>query len=151
VGLPGGVSGRVANALRGLGRTPDPRVWAGSHLDSVPSGSKFDGALGVVSAIEAVERIGSGAVVAFREEETDCTGSRVFVEARDLPIVELYSGAGHDAPILAGAGVPTAMFFVRSLNGGISHSPDELSSAEDVALAVDLLAGAFERLALRRD
>src|SRR5207253_8239894 len=42
---------------------------------------------------------------------------------------ELVSGAGHDAGILANGGVPTAMLFVRSLNGGVSHSPDELSSA----------------------
>jgi acetylornithine deacetylase/succinyl-diaminopimelate desuccinylase-like protein len=51
----------------------------------------------------------------------------------------LISGAGHDAMVLAGAGVPTAMLFVRSLNGGVSHSPDELSSDEDIELAVDAL------------
>ena len=39
------------------------------------------------------------------------------------------------------------MLFVRSLNGGVSHSPDELSSEEDVALAIDVLAGALRRLA----
>ena len=61
-------------------------------------------------------------------------------------MVELPSGAGHDAAVLAAAGVPAAMLFVRSLNGGISHSPDELSSPEDVALAVDVLAGALGRL-----
>jgi allantoate deiminase len=60
---------------------------------------------------------------------------------------ELVSGAGHDAMILAGRGVPAAMLFVRSLNGGVSHSPDELSSAEDVALAVDALTAALARLA----
>jgi acetylornithine deacetylase/succinyl-diaminopimelate desuccinylase-like protein len=43
------------------------------------------------------------------------------------------------------------MLFVRSLNGGVSHSPDELSSAEDIALAVDVLAGALARLASRLD
>jgi acetylornithine deacetylase/succinyl-diaminopimelate desuccinylase-like protein len=43
------------------------------------------------------------------------------------------------------------MLFVRSLNGGISHSPEELSGLEDVALAVDVLAGALERLASRPD
>ena len=48
--------------------------------------------------------------------------------------------------ILAGAGVPTAMLFVRSLNGGISHSPQEESSSEDVQLAVEVLAGALARL-----
>jgi N-carbamoyl-L-amino-acid hydrolase len=51
----------------------------------------------------------------------------------------LVSGAGHDAMVLGSAGVPTAMLFVRSLNGGVSHSPDELTSDEDVALAVDAL------------
>ena len=65
------------------------------------------------------------------------------VAARDLPLVELASGAGHDAGILASAGVDAAMLFVRSLNGGVSHSPDELSSDEDVALAVDVLADAL--------
>ncbi|HEX7310099.1 MAG TPA: M20/M25/M40 family metallo-hydrolase, partial [Gaiellaceae bacterium] len=40
----------------------------------------------------------------------------------------LVSGAGHDAMVLAAAGVPTGMLFVRSLNGGASHSPDELTS-----------------------
>jgi acetylornithine deacetylase/succinyl-diaminopimelate desuccinylase-like protein len=73
------------------------------------------------------------------------------LEQRGLPVVELHSGAGHDAAILAGAGVPTAMLFVRSLNGGISHSPDELSSAEDIGLAVDVLAGALGRLVSRPD
>jgi len=59
---------------------------------------------------------------------------------------ELVSGAGHDAMVLAAAGVPTAMLFVRSLNGGVSHSPDELSSAEDIALAVDALTETLGRL-----
>ena len=40
------------------------------------------------------------------------------------------------------AGRPTRMLFVRSLNDG-SHSPDELSSPEDVELAIDVLAGAL--------
>jgi allantoate deiminase len=278
-----------------IGRASSSAVWTGSHLDSVPQGGKFDGALGVVAGIEAVERAGAGVVVAFRDEERGCVGSNalievgalpdVFVElhieqgpvlerqeaplgvvtsitalargervftgeaghagttpmegrhdalcsaaeyilrARDaaaaiggavatvgtiavepgavnvipglvrltvdarapdrerldtlllelgldvtplldpvqmadqprkalaaeierlgLPLVELPSGAGHDAAVLAGAGVSTAMLFVRSLNGGLSHSPDELSSPEDIALAVDVLAGALAKL-----
>jgi acetylornithine deacetylase/succinyl-diaminopimelate desuccinylase-like protein len=59
----------------------------------------------------------------------------------------LVSGAGHDAMVLAAVGVPTGMLFVRSLNGGVSHSPEELSSEEDVGLAVDVLTRALERLA----
>jgi hypothetical protein len=38
------------------------------------------------------------------------------------------------------------MLFVRSLNGGISHNPAELSSAEDIGLAVDALERALRRL-----
>jgi acetylornithine deacetylase/succinyl-diaminopimelate desuccinylase-like protein len=270
-------------------------VWTGSHLDTVPQGGRFDGALGVVAAIEAVERAGRGTVAIFRGEEVGCVGSRacvgrgglpdaflelhveqgprladagaplgvvsgivgyargeVVVEGRaghagttpmagredalcraaelilrlrdeagaipgavatagrievepgavnvipglarfsvdvrapdqerlnalialagidasqaaspvamsevvrdafraevvrrGLPVVELISGAGHDAGVLAQAGVPSGMLFVRSLNGGVSHSPDELSSEEDVSLAVDVLAGALARL-----
>jgi acetylornithine deacetylase/succinyl-diaminopimelate desuccinylase-like protein len=268
-------------------------VWVGSHLDTVPQGGRFDGALGVVAAVEAVERVGAGSVVVFRGEEVGCIGSRALVaaggplpaaflelhveqgprladqdaplgvvtsivgyaraelffegtaghagttpmesrddalvaaaerilairdaarhiedavatvgeldvepgagnvipsgarisldvrapdrarldalieeigfqpgyrtepvelgercrsvlraaiEARGLPVVELPSGAGHDAGILASAGVDAAMLFVRSLNGGISHSPDELSSEEDIVLAVEVLADAL--------
>ena len=269
--------------------------WVGSHLDSVPQGGRFDGALGVVAAIEVVERVGSGSVVVFRGEEVGCVGSRArvaaggelplaflelhveqgpvlaerdvpvgvvtgivgyargelvldgraghagttpmvgredalvaaageiqrvrdaaleipgavatvgkldvepgganvipsrvrlsldvrapdierldaliasigfvptyrveparfsgdapkalrdAVEARGLPLVELASGAGHDAGILATAGVDAAMLFVRSLAGGVSHSPDELSSDEDVELAIDVLADGLAR------
>jgi acetylornithine deacetylase/succinyl-diaminopimelate desuccinylase-like protein len=266
----------------------DARVWVGSHLDSVPTAGRFDGALGVVAAIEAAARLPSAelAVVVFRAEETGPMGSKqlarfpdAFIElhieqgpvlaslgeplgivttiagqargavtfegradhagttpmgarvdalleaarfilhvrdsARDGTVAtvgaievepnavnvvparvtvsvdarastieqldglvaaigfqpaqrlepavmsgpplaalravlprapELVSGAGHDAMVLALAGVPTAMLFVRSLNGGISHHPDELSSPEDIALAVDALTGALARL-----
>jgi acetylornithine deacetylase/succinyl-diaminopimelate desuccinylase-like protein len=279
-----------------IGRVPGGHreVWTGSHLDTVPGGGRFDGALGVVAGLEAVERLrlpGLG-VVAFRDEERGCTGSRsctarpdAFVElhveqgptllhadaplgivaaivgyvrgrrtfvgsaghagttpmrgrrdalvaaaefvlrARDaasgidgavatvghvtvepggtnvvpgrvvvsvdarapdverldrlaaaleveeatrtepapmseeiravlrdevatlgLPVLELPSGAGHDAGILAARGVPSGMLFVRSLNGGVSHSPDELSSEEDIGVAVDVLEQTLARL-----
>ncbi len=64
-----------------------------------------------------------------------------------LPPAELASGAGHDAMVLAAAGVPTGLLFVRSLAGGASHCPEEETSADDVALAVDVLAAALGRLA----
>ena len=68
---------------------------------------------------------------------------RAAVESVGAPVVELPSGAGHDAGILASAAVDAAMLFVRSLNGGVSHSPDELSADEDVALAIDVLTDAL--------
>ncbi len=86
--------------------------------------------------VQPVE-LGSEARAALREA----------VAGRGLEVVELASGAGHDAGILAAAGVDAGMLFVRSLNGGISHSPDELSSKEDVELAVDVLTDALRRLA----
>jgi acetylornithine deacetylase/succinyl-diaminopimelate desuccinylase-like protein len=71
---------------------------------------------------------------------------RAEVEALGLPVLELPSGAGHDAGILASAGIPAGMLFVRSLNGGVSHNPAELSSPEDIVLAADALTGALRRL-----
>jgi acetylornithine deacetylase/succinyl-diaminopimelate desuccinylase-like protein len=55
----------------------------------------------------------------------------------------LVSGAGHDAMFVPNA----SMLFVRSLNDGVSHHPDELSSAEDIALAIDALVAALDRVA----
>jgi acetylornithine deacetylase/succinyl-diaminopimelate desuccinylase-like protein len=72
---------------------------------------------------------------------------RAEVEALRLPVLELPSGAGHDAGILASAGVPSGMLFVRSQNGGISHNPDELSSPEDIARALAALTGTLGTLA----
>ena len=69
------------------------------------------------------------------------------LERRDLAAPELVSGAGHDAGVLTAAGVRCGMLFVRSGAGGISHSPDEHSDPEDIALAVDVLAAALSRLA----
>ena len=60
---------------------------------------------------------------------------------------ELASGAGHDAGVLARAGVDAAMLFVRAGNGGVSHSPDEACADEDVAVALDVLTDALRRLA----
>jgi allantoate deiminase len=274
-----------------FGRRGDARIWAGSHVDTVPGGGRFDGALGVVAAIEAAERTSVPfAVVAFRDEERGYGGSVAAAAAGGLPdayvelhieqgpelerlgeplgIVtaiagqargevvfegradhagttpmharsdalveaaafvlrvrdaagpgtvatvgnvdvepgaanvvparvtlsvdaraatsedldalvaeigfepvwrtepvamsgaplealravlpgapELVSGAGHDAAVMASAGVPAAMLFVRSLNGGASHSPDELSSADDIELGITALASALGRIA----
>ncbi len=72
---------------------------------------------------------------------------RAVFEVRGLPLVELASGAGHDAGVMGRAGVPSTMLFVRAQNGGVSHSPDEHTTPEDVALAVDVLTDALDRLA----
>jgi len=263
-----------------FGRRGAGRAWAGSHLDSVPTAGRFDGALGVVAAIEAADRLPDRelAVVVFRAEETGPMGSKQITEAPDAflevhieqgPVLaelgeplgvvtsiagqaraavvfeghadhagttpmhmrrdalveaaefilkvraaptggavatvgaievepnavnvvparvtvaidarapteeeldelveaigfepavrnraavmgdafaavlpdapRLVSGAGHDAMIVPNA----SLLFVRSLNGGVSHHPDELSSEQDIALAVDALTAALDRL-----
>ena len=38
------------------------------------------------------------------------------------------------------------MLFVRSLNGGASHSPQELSSPEDIEVALEVLTATLRRL-----
>jgi N-carbamoyl-L-amino-acid hydrolase len=58
----------------------------------------------------------------------------------------LPTAAGHDAGILATAGVPTAMLFVRNPTG-VSHSPDEFAEPDDCRTGVDALAAAVAELA----
>jgi beta-ureidopropionase / N-carbamoyl-L-amino-acid hydrolase len=58
----------------------------------------------------------------------------------------LATGAGHDAGVLALAGVPTAMLFVRNPTG-ISHSPDEHAEEDDCRAGVDALTRVVRRLA----
>lgn len=43
------------SAVLGCGRAGGPTLLLGSHLDSVPYGGRFDGALGVVAALEVLQ------------------------------------------------------------------------------------------------
>jgi hydantoinase/carbamoylase family amidase len=74
-----------------------PAVLVGSHLDTVPKGGRYDGALGVLAALDVVRRLkDEGAslrrplwVVSFNDEEgsrfqTGMLGSRAFVGDLDL-------------------------------------------------------------------
>lgn len=58
-------------------------------------------------------------------------------EDGDWPM--LATQAGHDAGILAEAGIPTAMLFVRNPTG-VSHSPDEHAEMADCLAGVSALA-----------
>lgn len=60
--------------------------------------------------------------------------------APDLP-----TGAGHDAGILAHAGVPAAMLFVRNPTG-VSHSPAEYAEPADCLAGVRALARVLDGL-----
>ena len=90
-------------------------VLVGSHLDTVPRGGRFDGALGVLSALESVRTLKEEGValkrplwiVSFNDEEgsrfqTGMLGSRAFVGDLDLDdwrkrgVDEAMSAAGYD-------------------------------------------------------
>ncbi len=84
--------------LRLEGREPElPPVLAGSHIDSQPTGGKFDGAYGVLAALEAVQAIQEAGVrprrsievVAWTNEEASrfapgMTGSELFTGVKTL-------------------------------------------------------------------
>jgi len=67
------------------------------------------------------------------------------VAADDTPAPVLPTAAGHDAGILATAGIPTAMLFVRNPTG-ISHSPAEHAETEDAHSGVAALTRVIEDL-----
>jgi len=56
------------------------------------------------------------------------------------------TGAGHDAGVLANAGIPAAMIFVRNPSG-VSHSPAEHAERADCLAGVDALAAVLAELA----
>jgi N-carbamoyl-L-amino-acid hydrolase len=73
--------------------------------------------------------------------------ARRVAAVRDGPARPLLpTAAGHDAGILSGAGIPTAMLFVRNPTG-VSHSPAEACSTEDCLQGVTALADAVADLA----
>ena len=65
-------------------------------------------------------------------------------EGGDWPVIP--TQAGHDAGILAAAGIPTAMLFVRNPTG-VSHAPVEHAETADCLVGVSALADTLERLA----
>lgn len=93
-------------------------VAVGSHLDTVPRGGRFDGALGVISGLEAIRRLKTSGfspsrpvwLVSFTDEEgarfrTTMLGSRAFVGESLDELADARDAAGttvRDAMALAG-------------------------------------------------
>ncbi|EHH67406.1 Zn-dependent hydrolase [Gluconobacter morbifer] len=77
-------------------------------------------------------------------DETLQAQTQVLAAKMGLPVLLMPSGAGHDAAVFAGQGVPTEMLFVRNANG--SHNPDESMEMDDFMQGVGLL----ERLLRKR-
>jgi len=85
-------------------------------------------------------------VAAAVESWTDVTrfDTAIAQAAGDLP--RLWSGAGHDAGVLALAGIPSAMLLVRNPTG-VSHSPEEHAEDSDAADGVAALTEVLRRAA----
>jgi beta-ureidopropionase / N-carbamoyl-L-amino-acid hydrolase len=104
--------------------------------------------IGVRAVVEAV-----GAQCGTLPVEESWTPETIFDERlaqrlsamlEDAPM--LATGAGHDAGVLATAGLPAAMLFVRNPTG-ISHSPAEFAEREDCHRGVEALSVVTEELA----
>jgi allantoate deiminase len=66
------------------------------------------------------------------------------ISSEGFRVMEVASGAGHDAVSLA-AIAPVAMLFVRCRDG-ISHNPAESVTTEDVSVAIRVLASFLDRV-----
>jgi N-carbamoyl-L-amino-acid hydrolase len=80
-----------------------PPLVIGSHTDTVPDGGRFDGALGVLAAIEVARALGEGGVdlrhplevVDFQNEEGGLVGSRIVAGLVDLDSLDLVAVSGY--------------------------------------------------------
>jgi N-carbamoyl-L-amino-acid hydrolase len=102
------------------------------------------------TVVQIEEEVSSSGAVLTEESRTPQTAfddglvSRLASLLGDAPVMS--TGAGHDAGILANAGVPAAMIFVRNPTG-VSHSPAEWAEPEDCLAGVAALATVLADLA----
>ncbi|HXV60688.1 MAG TPA: Zn-dependent hydrolase [Vicinamibacteria bacterium] len=93
----GNIIGRRAGGEDGL-----PPILFGSHIDSVPGGGNYDGDVGVIGAIEAVELMNEHGietrhpleVVSFTDEEGYLTGSRAMVGSLTEDAMQVVTHSG---------------------------------------------------------
>jgi allantoate deiminase len=119
-------------------RAPDDAALAGLEAVIAAAADRAAAAAGCSARVVAAAR--SPAVAC-----SPAVTAALRAAAPDAPA--LASGAGHDAQLLAAAGVPAGMLFVRSLAGGVSHSPREETAATDVERAIAVLERALAALA----
>lgn len=133
----GGVAtcGRVRVVPNGVNAVPSHVTMS---LDA--RASEPDTVRAILADVRAVVAAHDGELV--EESWTDATpfpGELMRRTADLLGAPVLDTGAGHDAGILAAAGVPAAMIFVRNPTG-ISHSPAEHAERDDCLAGVAALA-----------
>ncbi|HTO90096.1 MAG TPA: Zn-dependent hydrolase [Candidatus Sulfotelmatobacter sp.] len=96
---------------------------------------------GVTLALETVSR---QEPIAMSDEFVDAASG--LATERRIACRRMPSGAGHDAMILASAGIPSLMLFVPS-RGGISHAPEEFTEPDQLAAGVAFARELLPRLA----
>lgn len=97
VDTAGNIIGRREGSAEGL-----PVIMFGSHIDSVPGGGNYDGDVGVIGAIEAIQLLNENGlstrhpleVVSFTDEEGGLTGSRAMVGQLSDRTLEVMSHSG---------------------------------------------------------
>jgi N-carbamoyl-L-amino-acid hydrolase len=98
----------------------------------------------VHALVERVEQ--ELAVAAAVESWTDATRFDTAITEAAGMLPRLWSGAGHDAGVLALAGIPSAMLLVRNPTG-VSHSPEEHAEESDAVAGVAGLTEVLRRAA----
>jgi N-carbamoyl-L-amino-acid hydrolase len=136
--------GKLAVAPNGVNAIPSSvTAWLDARGGREADVRRVVAAVGAAAGVEPVEESWTGPTVfdaALRDRLADALG------ADGVPAPVLPTGAGHDAGILAAAGVPTAMLFVRNPTG-VSHSPAEHAEEADCLAGVAALAAAVQALA----
>ena len=135
-GAPNVIPGRVTTTLemRDLDEAKVRRIFATIEQEAKRIGEQN----GTTFQFEAGHRsVAAPSDPAIRELIADASKALGY-SARVMP-----SGAGHDAQAMAQLG-PMGMIFIPSI-GGISHSPREFSTAEDIARGAEVLMGAVMR------
>jgi allantoate deiminase len=109
-------------------------------------------AMAMGRAREIAEERGLGIDIEMTGATPASTSDPAFVDALSSAVArrggtprQLVSGAGHDAMVFRNV-CPQAMLFVRSKDG-LSHHPDEFTTAEDIGIAAQALYDAVLALA----
>jgi N-carbamoyl-L-amino-acid hydrolase len=135
-----GLEVRTDAAANLIGRRPGrrddlPPIMFGSHIDTVPNGGRFDGCVGSIGALEAIELLNEHdietehplEVIVFVDEEGGLTGSRAFIGHLGPEALEVVSHSGK-----------TIAEGIRYLGGDPSSLDEAAHGKGDVAAFLEL-------------
>lgn len=126
----GNIIGRYA------GQQDLPALATGSHIDTVPAGGRYDGALGVLAGIEGVDTLSAAGqrlhhpleVIVFTDEEGEMLGSKAMAGTLDIDEPESFRR-------LDGTAIGTCL---QRIGGNWSQLATAQRTAKDIAAYVEL-------------